>query len=109
ITDRKLLQEQIINIVDIEQQRLGQNLHDGLGQDLAGVAFLCSSLTKRLKELVLPESTWSEEITNHVYRVITLVRTLSRELYPRNLVENEIASTLVDFASNIENLFGITC
>ena len=93
----------------MEQQRLGQNLHDGLGQDLTGVAFLCNSLTRRLKELGLDEAARSEEVTSQVYRVITLVRTLSRELYPPNLVENEITYTLADFASNIEKTFGITC
>ncbi|MBN2158579.1 MAG: PAS domain S-box protein [Spirochaetes bacterium] len=109
ITDRKLLQEQIINIVDIEQQRLGQNLHDGLGQDLTGVAFLSSSLTKRLRDLALPEAARSEEVTSQVYHIITMVRTLSRELYPPNLVENEISFTLADFAANIEKMFGISC
>ncbi len=109
VTERSLLQDQIITIVDVEQQRLGQNLHDGLGQDLTGVAFLSNSLTRRLKELGLDEAVRSEEVTSQVYRVITLVRTLSRELYPPNLVENEITYTLADFASNIEKTFGITC
>jgi len=109
VTERRRLQDQIISIVDVEQQRLGQNLHDGLGQDLTGVAFLSNSLTRRLKELGLDEAARSEEVTRQVYRVITLVRTLSRELYPPNLVENEITYTLADFASNIEKTFGITC
>ncbi|MBN2079464.1 MAG: PAS domain S-box protein [Spirochaetes bacterium] len=109
VTDRRLLQERIITIVDEEQQRLGRNLHDGLGQDLTGTAFMCNSLAKRLGDLDLKERARAEEITRHVYGVITKVRALSRELYPPNLVENEIAFTLEDFASNVENVFGITC
>jgi PAS domain S-box-containing protein len=109
ITDRKRLQNEIINIIDIEQKRLGQNLHDGLGQELTGISFLCNSLSKRLKDTGLPESARSEEITAQVYRIITLVRNLSRELYPPNLVENEIAYTLSDFALNTGQMFGISC
>ncbi len=109
VTERRLLQQRIITIVDEEQQRLGRNLHDGLGQDLTGTAFMCNSLAKRLGELNLKEKDRAEEITRQVYGVITKVRALSRELYPPNLVENEIAFTLEDFASNVENVFGITC
>jgi two-component system sensor kinase FixL len=38
-----------------------------------------------------------------------MVRTLSRELYPPNLVENEIIFTLKEFAENTSGLFGIAC
>ncbi len=109
ISERKRLQNEIINIIDVEQQRLGQNLHDGLGQELTGIAFLCGTLTKRLKELLPTEAGRSEEITGHIYRIITMVRSLSHELYPPNLVENEITFTLSDFASKTGSLFGITC
>jgi PAS domain S-box-containing protein len=109
ITEQKRLQNEIINIIDVEQQRLGQNLHDGLGQDLTGVAFMCNTLAKKLKELGLPESAISEEITSLVYHIITTVRTLSRELYPPNLVENEITYTLQQFAANTSSMFGISC
>ena len=34
---------------------------------------------------------------------------LSRELYPPNLVENEITYTLEQFAANISSMFGISC
>ena len=109
ITERKRLQNEIISIIDVEQQRLGQNLHDGLGQDLTGVAFMCNTLAKKLKDTGLPEAAMSEEITSLVYHVITRVRTLSRELYPPNLVENEITYTLEQFAANISSMFGISC
>ena len=69
ITERKRLQNEIINIIDFEQQRLGQNLHDGLGQDLTGVSFMCNTLTKKLKDMGLPEAAISEEITGLVYHV----------------------------------------
>jgi PAS domain S-box-containing protein len=109
ITERKRLQNEIINIIDVEQQRLGRNLHDGLGQDLTGVAFMCNTLTKKLKEAGFPETAMSEEITSLVYHVITRVRMISRELYPPNLVENEITYTLQQFAANISSMFGISC
>jgi PAS domain S-box-containing protein len=109
ITEQKRLQNEIINIIDVEQQRLGQNLHDGLGQDLTGVAFMCNTLAKKLKDLELPEAAISEEITGLVYKIITRVRMLSRELYPPNLVENEITYTLQQFAANTSSVFDISC
>ncbi len=109
ITERKRLQNEIISIIDVEQQRLGRDLHDGLGQDLTGIAFMCTTLAKKLRESGLPETALSDEITGEVYRIITRVRMLSRELYPPNLVENEISYTLEQFAANISSIFGIQC
>ncbi len=109
ITDRKRLQNEIINVVDIAQQKLGQDLHDGVGQELTGLSFLCNRLTKRLESRGETEAERAREILDLVYTIIRRVRTLSRELYPPTLTENEIVFTLTEFAENIVSMFGIEC
>src|SRR5438046_3897783 len=49
ISWRKGLEGQILEISDREQQRLGQELHDGLCQHLTAVAFMARSVALRLK------------------------------------------------------------
>ncbi len=49
IAQRKGLEGEILEISDREQQRLGQELHDGLCQHLTAVAFMARSAALRLK------------------------------------------------------------
>ncbi len=45
VTERKVLERQILEVSNREQQRIGNDLHDGLGQELTGVALMLRSLT----------------------------------------------------------------
>src|SRR5262249_11909751 len=47
---RKGLEGQILEISDREQQRLGQELHDGLCQQLTAIGFLARATALRLKD-----------------------------------------------------------
>ena len=48
ITERKQLEKEIIEISNREQQRIGQDLHDGLCQELAGIQLMCQVLEQKL-------------------------------------------------------------
>ena len=44
IAERRRLEAEILRISELEQRRIGQDLHDGLCQQLAGIAYLADSL-----------------------------------------------------------------
>ena len=46
--ERRELEEELLNISSNEQRRIGQDLHDGLCQHLAGVEFKTAALAKQL-------------------------------------------------------------
>jgi len=50
ITERKGLEHEIIEIANREQQRIGSDLHDGLGQELTGVALMLRGLSARSRK-----------------------------------------------------------
>ncbi len=74
LTERKRLERQILEISDREQQRIGQDLHDGLGQQLAGIGFLSKSLEQRLTKKSAPESGDAREIADLVSDAIAQAR-----------------------------------
>src|SRR4051812_13747809 len=48
VTERKELEKEIREIGETEQRRIGQDLHDGLGQQLTAIELMCESLRSDL-------------------------------------------------------------
>jgi PAS domain S-box-containing protein len=81
IERRKGLEGEILTVSDREQQRLGQELHDGLCQHLTAVAFMSRSIAMRLKNHRVIEVGDIEKIAQLVNDAATDTRNLSRALH----------------------------
>src|SRR5207248_1477333 len=81
ISRRKGLEGEILEISDREQQRLGQEIHDGLCQHLTAVAFMARSVALRLKNHRVIEVGDIEKIAQLVNDAATDTRNLSRALH----------------------------
>jgi PAS domain S-box-containing protein len=81
IARRKGLEGEILAVSDREQQRLGQELHDGLCQHLTAVAFMARSVALRLKNHRVIEVSDIEKIADLVNNAATDTRDLSRALH----------------------------
>jgi PAS domain S-box-containing protein len=81
IARRKGLEGEILEISDREQQRLGQELHDGLCQHLTAVAFMARSVALRLRNHRVIDAGDIEKIANLVNDAAADTRNLSRALH----------------------------
>jgi PAS domain S-box-containing protein len=81
IARRKGLEGEILEVSDREQQRLAQELHDGLCQHLTAVAFMTRSVGMRLKNHRVIEVKDIEKIAELVNNAATDTRNLSRALH----------------------------
>src|SRR5205085_1863625 len=81
IARRKGLEGEILEISDREQQRLGQEIHDGLCQHLTAVAFMARSVALRLKNHRVVDAVDIEKIAQLVNNAATDTRNLSRALH----------------------------
>jgi PAS domain S-box-containing protein len=81
IVRRKGLEGEILEVSDREQQRLAQELHDGLCQHLTAVAFMARSVVLRLKNHRVIEVKDVEKIAELVNNAATDTRNLSRALH----------------------------
>ena len=93
---RKGLEEEILAISDREQQRLGQELHDGLCQHLTAVAFMARSVALRLKNHRVIEVNDIEKIAQLVNDAATDTRNLSRALHRRDVDAVGLVNALED-------------
>jgi two-component system, LuxR family, sensor kinase FixL len=109
ITDRRRLEKEVLEISNREQCRIGQDLHDGLGQHLTGITFLTRALEGKLSAKGLPEAAEAAEIGKLVIQALTQTRSLARGLFPVELESKGLAHALRELAANIETTFGINC
>jgi PAS domain S-box-containing protein len=109
ISDRKRLEKTILKISEREQRRIGQDLHDGLGQHLTGIAFMSKVLEERLSEVSIPESNDAAKIVGLVNDAIRKTKELSRGLLPVVSEAHGLMSALKQRAGELEDLFHIRC
>jgi PAS domain S-box-containing protein len=81
IERRKGLEGEILAVSDREQQRLGQELHDGLCQHLTAVAFMTRSTALRLKQHRVVDANDIDKIAELVNNAAIDTRNLSRALH----------------------------
>ena len=109
ITEREQLERALLNISAREQRRIGQDLHDGLGQHLTGIAFMAKVHESRLAEKQLTEAADAAKIVRLVNEAIHKTRELARGLLPVVSDAQGLMSALQLWAGEVEDLFGVSC
>lgn len=109
VTEQKELEREVLHAGSEERQRIGRDLHDVLGQNLTGVAFLSKALAKRLAGSGAREAEQADQIAELVSRSVAQARAISHGLCPVQLKEEGLMEALRDLASRIESLFAIPC
>jgi PAS domain S-box-containing protein len=109
VTERLRLQRQLLEISDREQARLGQNLHDGLCQQLIGLAFKARSLERVLGSQQHAEALNAGKICELLDETITESRSVSRGLYPIRLATHGLIPALEELAATTSERSGLTC
>jgi two-component system CheB/CheR fusion protein len=109
ITDRHLLEQQLLEIAEREQARIGQELHDGLCQQLVGLAFDANSITHTLFEEVHKEAPLAKRIADDLDTAISQARQLSRGLFPIKVDADGLPSALEEYCRAISERFRLSC
>ena len=103
------LERQIMDISEQERERIGHELHDSLGQQLTGIAFLSKALSQKLAAQSPAEAKDASHIVALINQAVSDTRQLARGLQPVEVEENGLMSALDELANNIEGLFHIDC
>jgi PAS domain S-box-containing protein len=109
VTESKRLERTILDISGREQRRIGQDLHDGLGQHLTGVAFMSKVLEQKLREKALPEAAEAAKIVALVNQAIDKTRELSHGLLPVLSDAQGLMAALEMLAFQVVDLFQVCC
>jgi len=97
----------ILEIAEREQQRIGRDLHDGLGQELTGIAMLSTALAEQVDGSPLAAD--AEQVAELVHETIRHTRELARGLCPVNLEDDGLAVALELLCGRIGRLPEMEC
>jgi PAS domain S-box-containing protein len=106
--ERRVLEEELLNASSREQQRIGQDLHDSLCQQLAGIEFQNSVLVQQLGNATEMQAE-AARIGELIRNATKQARSLARGLSPVEIEPNGLMAALNGLASNATNLFRVNC
>ncbi|MEM8600569.1 MAG: PAS domain S-box protein [Bacteroidota bacterium] len=109
ISARRELEAEVLRIADEERRRIGQDLHDGLGQMLTGTHLIARGLARQLEAGGSAQAADATELASLIKDADGYARALARGLVPVELEAHGLAAALKRLAANAERLFGITC
>ena len=107
VTAERRLERQIVESAAREQQRLSADLHDGLGQELTGIALLLRSVGNSLGEARSPHAARVDEIIHHVNHAIDSTRRLARGLAPVSQQQGGLPGALQTLAHSLDGAHGL--
>ncbi len=109
ITERKQMEKALLEIEEREQQRIGYELHDGLGQMIAGISLKCQNLENKLKEKTIPEAEDASRITFLLDETKEQLRLLLKGMLPVEKDIKSLCAALEELAWNTKRNFNIQC
>ncbi|MGA2107398.1 MAG: PAS domain S-box protein [Syntrophorhabdales bacterium] len=109
ISERQMLQREVMSISAAEQARIGQDLHDSLGQLLTGIALKSKSLANFLERNSFPGTGDATRIADLANQAVVQARNLARNLLSADIDHGGICAWLEDFSLRVGLLYDVSC
>jgi signal transduction histidine kinase len=109
VLERERVQEELLNVSEREQRRIGRDLHDGLCQHLAATALTCQLLREELAEQGSPGAARAQKVVELIEKSIRLSRQSARGLDPVAMDAEGLMSALEEMAATTSDLFRVRC
>ncbi len=105
----KALQEEVLHIAALEQQRIGQELHDGTQQELTGLGLLVGNLSEALREGRPGTAELAERIAAGIIEANRRVRSVARGLVPVPIDGDTLPAALDELARSTQETYKLAC
>jgi signal transduction histidine kinase len=109
IAERERLQKELLEVSEQEQRRIGQDLHDGLCQHLAGTAIAGQVLREKLVRKRLGEAADAEKVVALIEEGVMLSRRSAKGLHPVEMDAEGLMFALDEVAATTSKLFKVDC
>ena len=106
ITERRVLEREVLRIAEAERRRIGQDLHDGLGQELTAIGLFLRGHVKALERDGSERAPEAARLVGLVDEADAHARGLARSLVPVELERNGLETALARLAERATALYG---
>ncbi len=107
--ERLRLEEQVLEVSENEQRRIGQDLHDDLCQQLAGIGCLARVAEQQIAQIAPSSAPLLAEIREMVTQANIRAREIAHGLVPAVLESEGLNAALQRLTSQVETLYHIPC
>ncbi|MCF7978413.1 MAG: PAS domain S-box protein [Chromatiaceae bacterium] len=109
VSRRRELEKQVIEISTREQERIGREIHDSLGQQLTAVTLLAAALAGKLETAGSREGVEARTLAEQLERTLSESRALTQGLAPVGVSPEDLADALSTLARQVQHSSGIKC
>jgi two-component system CheB/CheR fusion protein len=109
VTRRKELEREVVEIASLEQRRIGQDLHDSVGQELTALSIQAGDLMEMLTTDPVGGAKLAERMIQGLRRSQQELRAVLRGLLPVALDEEGLMASLTDLVDRIQHMGKVNC
>ena len=106
--ERREMEDEMLAIPEREQQRIGQELHDGPCQELAGIQYKMACIVKMMSSDPAAKAE-IQKLQTVVQQAMVKARSLARGLLPSELQSDDLVSALSALATKTAEFFSVPC
>ena len=103
------LEAEILEVTAHEQRRLGQELHDGLGQELAGLSYISRVLARKLASEAPEAHAIAERLHDGIEAAIGQTHAIAHGLNPVALEREGLLVALEELTRRVEEVYDVYC
>ena len=99
IAERRRLEGEVLKVSELERRSFGQDLHDDVCQQLAGIAMMNQALARRLGKNNPAEAAEAQRLARLLGEAVAHTRALARGLHPVEVEANGLMAALQELAT----------
>ncbi|MEA3412506.1 MAG: PAS domain S-box protein [Pseudomonadota bacterium] len=110
VSERKNLEREIIQMSTFQQERIGREIHDGIGQQLTGLSMIASSLERRLTaSRIKSEAGIAKQLVVQLQKTMEDAKAIALGLSPVEIDPEGLADALSRLIEDAAKASGIHC
>lgn len=109
ITEQERLQNEILEVSEGEQRRIGQDIHDDLCQQLAAISCIAQVFEQQAQDIAPDVANGLANIGELIAQANHRAGEIARNLVPAILESDGLAVALEELAQRTRNIFGVKC
>jgi signal transduction histidine kinase len=109
VTDHVEMERRLVAALEEQQERIGHDLHDSVGQLLTGIRILSSNLAENFHQRGDPHAETVQKVAAFASEASEYVRNIYRGLAPPQLFRDGLTVALEELAASTNGIGDITC